>query len=100
MAGESMKTRRRPATKAKRRSAPKAARGRDRFTTTLQEQLDRRTRALNEALERQRATSEVLRVISSSQDELEPVFQSMLANAIAAKVSKSRFGESRIEVLN
>ena len=50
-------------------------------TADLQEQLDRRTRERDEALEQLAATSEVLRAIARSPVELKPVFEAMLANA-------------------
>ena len=47
----------------------------------LLNELRQRTDDLTESLEQQTATSEVLRVISSSPGELEPVFQAMLESA-------------------
>ena len=48
-----------------------------------------RTRELSELLEQQKATSEVLRIISSSPGEVGPVFEAMLASA--ARICEARF---------
>ena len=53
---------------------------------------------LSEALERQAATDEVLRVISSSSGQLEPVFQAMLANAV--RICGAKFGSLLLFQLN
>jgi GAF domain-containing protein len=58
--------------------------------TRLLNELRQRTDDLSEALEQQTATSEVLRVISSSPGELEPVFQAMLENAV--RICEAKFG--------
>jgi GAF domain-containing protein len=74
----------------KRRIAPKAGHPRSSSAADLETQVARLTRELGEALEQLTATSEVLRVISSSSGEPEQIFNVILENAV--RLSKSNLG--------
>jgi signal transduction histidine kinase len=57
----------------------------------LLNELRQRTADLSESLDQQTATSEVLKVISSSPGELEPVFEAMLQNSV--RICEAGFGQ-------
>ena len=86
--GKAVKTQR-PKTLT-RRNVPKAARRRKSPDGGQEAEVARLTRELEETREQQNATSELLKVISSSPNDLEPVFNAILENA--TRICQARFG--------
>jgi hypothetical protein len=88
--GGQIKGRRPKTPEPKRRNAPKTTPRPNASHSAKETQVIRLARELNEALERQTATSEVLNLICSSLGELDPVFNAILQNA--ARICQAQFG--------
>jgi signal transduction histidine kinase len=87
---DAMKKRRRTTAKPKRPSAPKVSRRRGSSAGGLKTEVARLTRELGEALEQQIATADVLRIISNSPTDAQPVFDAIIESAV--RMCDARFG--------
>src|SRR5215475_2012896 len=71
----------RKSAKAKRGITSSVTRHKALSVVDLQGQLERRTKELDQALERQTATADILRVIASSSTDVQPVFEAIAESA-------------------
>ena len=78
--GQSAKSRRHKVVTPKRRSAPESVGARSSSVAGQETEVARLTRELNEAREQQAATAEILRIISSSPTDVQPVFDTIVRN--------------------
>ena len=88
--GAPIRGRRRKAPKPERRNAPKTALRSKSSPSSEETVVARLTHELRETTEQHTATSEILRIISSSPSDPQPVFQAMLKNA--ARLCDAKFG--------
>ena len=88
--GEPIETRHRKTVARKRRNVAKTLRRSHSSAVEKETKVARLARERDEALEQLSAASEVLKVISSSPGELDPVFHAMLGNAV--RICDAKFG--------
>jgi GAF domain-containing protein len=84
------KTKRRKIVKLPRRNSPAVARHTGASIAALKKKNTLLARELSESLERERATSQVLGIVSSSPIDLKPVFETILASA--TRICGANFG--------